>query len=505
MTLFSCEDPVPTTIELEQFMYLSLTGAKEMPVIKKLNMESTADTTFFIGISYGGTTNYERGDISAVIDADLSLIDAFNAANNTAYLPLPAETYSLDGTTLRIDNGSNRSSVARLTIHMSVIDMSYDYILPVTVKSVSGGNLPLNEEYSTIYLVFQGDVDVNFTPDPNTFNGPHILSDAATYELLAADFNYGGEGVGFHDVSGQNWDNPYRIENGDDLSFPVLVSEYNTCVGYTADGEWLLYSLEVRDAGIYTVDFSVSGIADASFYCSIDDVNSTMVTAPSNGDWGSWYWVCETYGDQTQPTFLLSAGIHKFKFHMKTDGFNIRAYKFTRIGDFNTFNGPHILSDADPYELLAADFDYGGEGVGFHDVSSQNWGGTAENAYREENGDYLSYPVLVSGYNLCVGYTAEGEWLSYSLEVKDAGVYAVDFSVSGIGNSSFYCSMDDVNSTTLTAPSNGDWTTWYWLCETYGDQTQPTFRLSAGMHRFKFHENTDGFNIRAYKFTRIGD
>ena len=158
MLCWSCGNPVPD-IEAEQFMYLSLTGAKEIPAIKKLNLASSADTTFFIGISYGGTTNYEQGDISAVIDADVSLADAFNAANRTAYLPLPAETYALDGTTLQIDNGSNHSGLARLTIRMSVINMSNDYILPVTVKSVSGGNLPLNEDYRTLYLVFQGDVD----------------------------------------------------------------------------------------------------------------------------------------------------------------------------------------------------------------------------------------------------------------------------------------------------------------------------------------------------------
>ncbi|MDR1337087.1 MAG: discoidin domain-containing protein [Tannerella sp.] len=156
--LWSCSDPVPV-VENEQFMYLSLTGAKEVPAVKNLNLESAADTVFFIGMAYGGTTNYEQGDISAVIEADLSLVNAFNAENRTDYLPLPAETYQLDRTALQIDNGKNVSDMARLTIRMSVINLSNDYLLPVTVKSVSGGSLPLNEETKTLYLVFQGDVD----------------------------------------------------------------------------------------------------------------------------------------------------------------------------------------------------------------------------------------------------------------------------------------------------------------------------------------------------------
>jgi hypothetical protein len=157
--LWSCsDDPIPV-IENERFMYLSLTGAKEVPAIKKLNLASTADTVFFISISYGGTMNYEQGDISAVIAVDFSLVEAFNAANYTDYLPLPAETYALDKTTLQIANGRNSSDLAALTIRMSVINLSDEYILPVTVKSVSGGNVLLNEEMKTLYLVFQGGVD----------------------------------------------------------------------------------------------------------------------------------------------------------------------------------------------------------------------------------------------------------------------------------------------------------------------------------------------------------
>jgi hypothetical protein len=158
LLFWSCGNPVPE-VEAEQFMFLSLRGSKEAPAIKNLNLAATSDTTFIISMSYGGTTNYEQGDISAVIEADHSLVDAFNASHNTAYLPLPVETYALDRTTIRIANGENTSDPARLTIRMSVIDMSSEYLLPVTIKSVSGGNLPLNEELKTLYLAFQADVD----------------------------------------------------------------------------------------------------------------------------------------------------------------------------------------------------------------------------------------------------------------------------------------------------------------------------------------------------------
>jgi hypothetical protein len=154
----SCGDPIPS-IEAEQFLYLSLMGAKEAPAIKKLNMESLGDTTFYITMAYGGTTNYERGDISATLDKDVSLVEAFNAANNTEYRLLPEEAYSFDKTNLLIPNGRNYADPVRLTLKMRTLNLSNDYLLPVTVMSVNGGGVPLNEELKTLYLVFQGDID----------------------------------------------------------------------------------------------------------------------------------------------------------------------------------------------------------------------------------------------------------------------------------------------------------------------------------------------------------
>jgi archaellum component FlaF (FlaF/FlaG flagellin family) len=155
---WSCSNPTPI-VEAEQFMYLSLREAKNAPVIKILNLANSSDTAFFVSMYYGGTTNYKQGDISAVIEADYLLVDAFNEAHNTAYLPLPAETYALDKTTIRIVNGENTSDAAKLTIRMSVINLINDvYLLPVTIKSVSG-SLSLNEEQKTLYLAFHGNVD----------------------------------------------------------------------------------------------------------------------------------------------------------------------------------------------------------------------------------------------------------------------------------------------------------------------------------------------------------
>jgi hypothetical protein len=182
----SCGEPIPS-IELEQFLYLSLIGAKEVPAIKRLDLASTADTTFYITMAYGGTTNYEQGDISATLDKDVSLVATFNAANNTEYRLLPEEVYSFDRTDLRISNGKNASEPVKLTLRMKAINLSYDYLLPVTVTSVSG-TLPLKEELKTLYLVFQGDIDED--KDKNRWRSTGASSEEGAYTAaLAFDDN----------------------------------------------------------------------------------------------------------------------------------------------------------------------------------------------------------------------------------------------------------------------------------------------------------------------------
>jgi hypothetical protein len=166
------------------------------------------------------------------------------------------------------------------------------------------------------------------------------------------------------------------------------------------------------------------------------------------------------------------------------------------------FNGPHILSAAVPCEIQARDFDYGGEGLAFHETSNR----TPNSSYRTAAGDELSKTVdIESGGNL--GYVGVGEWLVYTVEVQDAGVYAADvyLSVNNGSGGAFYFSVDGNGSETATAPNQSSWNSWVWVFEQYPNLTQPTFRLSAGKHKIRFTVGPGGFNLMALKFTRISD
>jgi hypothetical protein len=170
------------------------------------------------------------------------------------------------------------------------------------------------------------------------FNGPHILSAAAPCEIQARDFDYGGEGLAFHETSNTTPNSSYRTDAGDELSKTVGI-EGGGNLGALGAGEWLVYTVEVQDAGVYAADvsLSVNSGAGGPFYFSLDGNRGEMTTAPNQSSWSNWVWVFERNPNLTQPTFRFSAGKHKIRFTVgPVSGlgvFNLMAFKFTRMSD----------------------------------------------------------------------------------------------------------------------------------------------------------------------------
>ncbi|MDR0575447.1 MAG: discoidin domain-containing protein [Tannerella sp.] len=152
----SCGEPYSKNIELENFMYISISGAIDKTIENTVDLDKAA--SYKLSVSYGGTTNYNQGEILAEISADNSLVDAYNTENGTSYLPLPAGTYSFDKSSVVIADGSRISDYITLEINSPRIDFSKEYILPVSIKSVTGGKIPLNEDLKTVYYIIKGDL-----------------------------------------------------------------------------------------------------------------------------------------------------------------------------------------------------------------------------------------------------------------------------------------------------------------------------------------------------------
>jgi len=128
-----------------------------------------------------------------------------------------------------------------------------------------------------------------------------------------------------------------------------------------------------------------------------------------------------------------------------------------------------------PGKIEAENYDINGVGSGnssYSDKDSENKGG----AYRKGGVD-----VEKGGDNYAVGYTEEGEWLEYTVNVEHDGVYGVGVNyASGSESSGFSLLLDDKELIPArTLPKTGeDWSV-------YKTENLGNFDLKAGKHVLK--------------------
>lgn len=108
-----------------------------------------------------------------------------------------------------------------------------------------------------------------------------------------------------------------------------------------------------------------------------------------------------------------------------------------------------------PGTIEAEDFDMGADGIAFHDSNSQREGDAA--SYRTDSGIDV---VKDGGEGLAIGYTNTGEWMEYTVDVKEAGYYDFDLVASAGADGalvSIYLSDDVLTplASNIAIPNNG--------------------------------------------------
>ena len=135
-----------------------------------------------------------------------------------------------------------------------------------------------------------------------------------------------------------------------------------------------------------------------------------------------------------------------------------------------------------PGLIQAEDFDEGGEGIGYHDVEPVNQGGST---YRTGGVD-----VLLGAQGLRIGWSDNGEWLNYTVNVPAAGRYRAVLRVSsGESGGTGRLRLPDGQTTGLiAAPGTGAWSS-------YVEVTSAPFTLDAGTQVVRFEYVQAGFDL----------
>jgi N-acetylneuraminic acid mutarotase len=303
--------------------------------------------------------------------------------------------------------------------------------------------------------------------------------------IEAEDFDTGGEGVAYHDTTLKNLGgSTYRPVESVDVQ---AGGSNGLNVGFTAAGEWLNYTVNVPVAGQFTLQASVANAASGgAFHGAVGGVNVTgSMAVPNTGNW-------QVYKTVTSSTFSLSAGQQVLRIALD------RNASVPAVGNFDWFKlvaiPPIVKPASKPFggaplpivqKIEAENFDLGGEGLAYHDSTAANLGGAA---YRPgEAVDLQSGGASSNGYY--IGYTAAGEWLTYTISIPETGKYVLAGRVACIANgASFHATFDGAVSTGSLAITKGPtWTSWHTALSN-------AVTLTAGTHvmRISIDHNASG-------------
>lgn len=141
-------------------------------------------------------------------------------------------------------------------------------------------------------------------------------------KIEAENFDDGGEGVAYHDLTATNTQGQYRTTEGVDIE-AATEGGYN--VGTIQAGEWLEYTVNVAQAGTYTLQARVAATAAGkAFHVELNGQNiSGTITVPNTAGWQTWATVSVT-------TPALSAGQKVLRVVFDSNEFNFNWINFVQ-------------------------------------------------------------------------------------------------------------------------------------------------------------------------------
>ena len=227
--------------------------------------------------------------------------------------------------------------------------LTFQYIPPTGVAT----DVTQPQYYSNIVV----NAGLSWTPDYGTFppargpygNGGQPWSVPASYAnnfltgtpllLQAENFDAGGEGVAYHELTTTNLGGQYRTNEAVDIEVTSDTGGGYDVTG-TAAGEWLEYTIWVPVPGYYNLSLR---------YASPTNGAAVQVTGNGNNRTGAWYLPgtgsATTWATATQPV-LLETGRQKVRLNILNGGFGLNWLQLTPSPTGLVPNGTYGLLNA---------------------------------------------------------------------------------------------------------------------------------------------------------------
>jgi carbohydrate binding protein with CBM6 domain/pectate lyase-like protein/putative Ig domain-containing protein len=380
-------------------------------------------------------------------------------------------------------------------------------------------------------------------------------------EIIAADFDNGGQGVAYNDNDATNNGGQFRPGEGVDIENSA---EGIYDIGWINTGEWINYTVNVTKAGTYTLQARVAAAGGGNhFHVAIDGTTIGTITVPNTGGNQTWQTASVT-------TSSLSVGQHTLQIYMETGGFNLEYLYFLStpvissassasgtIG--NEFVYTIATSSGNPTSYHATGLPAGlsidtttgiisgiptttgttnvtmsatnSIGVGTQNLALTFTASTVESPYSgntayipgqiflynyDNGGEGVAYhdndatndggqyrpsegvDVENSGEGIYdVGFTNAGEYMNYTVNVTSAGTYTLQARVASQPGGGAF--HVEINGANVTGTINVDSTGGWQTYKTLTITTAPI--LTTGVQTMKFVEEAGNFNIEWLDFS----
>ena len=215
---------------------------------------------------------------------------------------------------------------------LAVVSCSKDK--PFTPEETGGGIIDEQSGQPLVEINYEDDIDpeefrnnyqgIPFKKD-EAGNSQAIVSGSNPTTIEAEDFDDCTEpDIAFH-FKESNRSNNYRTEQR------VAISSHGNGgyhIGNVSSGDWLRYTLNVTEAGAYSIEsFCVTGSGRVNFYFTVDGKSAGQIVDAPEGDWG----------DYTQSVTVTDVQLSEGK-HILTwnagNSMNIDRFKLTRTGEY---------------------------------------------------------------------------------------------------------------------------------------------------------------------------
>jgi carbohydrate binding protein with CBM6 domain/pectate lyase-like protein/putative Ig domain-containing protein len=379
-------------------------------------------------------------------------------------------------------------------------------------------------------------------------------------QILAYDYDNGGQNVAYNDNDTTNRGHKYRLSEGVDIESS---SEGIYDVGWTNSNEWMKYTVNVTKTGSYTLQARVSTSGSGqNFRVEIDGTTIGTITVPTTG--GPQTWVTAS----TNVT-ISSTGQHTLRIYTINGGYNIEYLYFlstpvissatTASGTIgNNFTYTITASSGYPTSYHAIGLPAGlsidtttgiisgvpsatgttnvtisatnSIGAGTQNLALTFTASTTESPYSGTTA-YIPGQIFLYNYDnggegvayhdddainhgtfrpsegvdaepssdgiYDIGFTNGDEWMKYTVNVTSAGTYTLQARVASPNNGeSFHVEINGANVTGSIVIPN----TGGW--QTYQTITITTAPLlTTGVQTMKVVEETSGFNFEWLNFS----